>query len=335
LLLRLYTFLCRLGYIFREGDLGSGYYRKDVARQYHAAAGIGGVADPEQPAESSEEAASISAVDLTAAVDRTAASDTSTKNATCEEERRRLYVQRLLSAPPSMHSVIADPTCCLLFTASLGSADKAARVWQLCWDRECGEDGSSASPCPRPQLLRTLTNHTEAVLSLALSPCGGLLFTGSHDHTIRVWSTADWSCLQVLKGHGGGVRALAVSPDGATLYSAAGDNTIRVSCSHQHCQVLAVAEGASVSCASQLSTILLTGVEPAALGVPPHHAWPTRPQHMALVHGAVAQRRPAGHWFNRTVWRQHAQGEQGRGWAASTCFDTTVHAQPRRPRSIH
>ncbi|EFN54964.1 hypothetical protein CHLNCDRAFT_13365, partial [Chlorella variabilis] len=81
---------------------------------------------------------------------------------------------------------------------------------------------------PRPQLAHTLVGHTESVLSLALSPAGDLLFSGSYDQTIRVWRTTDWHCLRVLKGHGGGVRALAVAPDGGMLYSAAADNTIRL-----------------------------------------------------------------------------------------------------------
>ncbi len=142
-------------------------------------------------------------------------------------EAARQYIQRLLAAPPSMHSVVADAAAGLLFTSSLGSSDCAARVWRL-WDpRGMAGTGGSGSLL-QPALAHTLSGHTAPVLSLALSPDRRLLFTGSHDYTIRVWSTADWHCLRVLKGHGGGVRALVVAPDGATLYSAAADNTVRV-----------------------------------------------------------------------------------------------------------
>ncbi|PRW56987.1 WD40 repeat-containing [Chlorella sorokiniana] len=134
-----------------------------------------------------------------------------------------------MAAPPSLHSVVADAAAGLLFTSSLGQTDCSARVWHL-WGT-CGGAGSSDhtadSSLLQPALAHTLSGHSAPVLSLALSPDRRLLFTGSYDYTIRVWSTADWHCLRVLKGHGGGVRALAVAPDGATLYSAASDNTIR------------------------------------------------------------------------------------------------------------
>ena len=91
-----------------------------------------------------------------------------------------------------------------------------------------GQEAGHGAACPQPTLLTELRGHTAPVLSLALSPDGALLYSGSHDYTVRAWATADWRCVRVLKGHGGGVRALAVAPDGGTLYSAAGDNTLRV-----------------------------------------------------------------------------------------------------------
>lgn len=155
-----------------------------------------------------------------------------------EGERARQYIRRLLEAPPSMHSVALSPCGSLLFTSSLGPKDSSIRVWRLLPGRRditagsTSGNGGSTTGCAelQPELHRTLTGHTAPVLSLALTPDGSLLLSGSHDQSIRVWRTADWHCLRVLKGHGGGLRALAVAPDALTLYSAAADNTVRVRC---------------------------------------------------------------------------------------------------------
>lgn len=215
---------CREGYLFREGTKGAGYYRKDVARRYCAAAARGETTTRPAPAASNAVSSSDSAGGSSQA--GAAAPDSEAEAAKQAAEEARQYIQSLLRAPPNMHAIVADPAGRLLFTSSLGSSDCAVRVWRLHWGGDC-KDGSSTS-CPRPQLAHTLVGHTESVLSLALSPAGDLLFSGSYDQTIRVWRTTDWHCLRVLKGHGGGVRALAVAPDGGMLYSAAADNTIRV-----------------------------------------------------------------------------------------------------------
>lgn len=203
----------REGYLFRDGSLGRGYYRKDVVRRYCASVGLDPPATPPHEAEGS--------------------GGRGAGKGQLGGEAARQYIQRLLAAPSSMHNIVADAAAGLLFTSSFGPSDCAVRVWRL-WDA-CSGAGSEAARSSgesggllQPALVHTLSGHTAPVLSLALSPDRRLLFTGSHDYTVRVWSTSDWHCLRVLKGHGGGVRVLVVAPDGATLYSAASDNTIRV-----------------------------------------------------------------------------------------------------------
>ena len=222
--------LCREGYLFRQGALGAGYYRKDVVRRYCASAAA---AVPSSSPASSSTCATASGRDAAASGDASAVGQQQRQEQQeqqeAAEEEARQYIQRLLQAPPSMHSVVASTSTGLLFTSSLGPSDSSIRVWRLpTHSGSSGGTSSSSGGSQQPELHRTLTGHSAPVLSLALSLDGRLLFSGSYDQTIRVWSTADWHCLRVLKGHGGGVRALAVAPDGGTLYSAAADNTIRV-----------------------------------------------------------------------------------------------------------
>jgi WD40 repeat protein/tRNA A-37 threonylcarbamoyl transferase component Bud32 len=70
--------------------------------------------------------------------------------------------------------------------------------------------------------------HTGRVLSLAFSPDGQYLASGSADHTIRIWTAATGQKVLTLRGHTGQVRKIAFHPDGRRLASAAADGTVRV-----------------------------------------------------------------------------------------------------------
>ncbi len=76
-------------------------------------------------------------------------------------------------------------------------------------------------------LLRTLMGHGSGELSVAFSPDGRTLASGSWDRTIRLWRIPDGALLRTLEGHRYGVSSVAFSPDGRTLASE-GDMTIRL-----------------------------------------------------------------------------------------------------------
>ena len=87
-----------------------------------------------------------------------------------------------------------------------------------------------------PQKLREireigapLTGHTLAVTSVAFSPDGKTLATGSDDSTVRLWDVAARRALGTpLTGHTNSVRSVAFSPDGRTLATGSYDNTVRL-----------------------------------------------------------------------------------------------------------
>src|SRR5262249_9185683 len=78
------------------------------------------------------------------------------------------------------------------------------------------------------QQLRALKGHTGQVWSVAFSPDGTRLASGSGDWTMKVWDAASGQELRALKGHTGAVSSVAFSPDGTRLASASWDQTVKV-----------------------------------------------------------------------------------------------------------
>jgi hypothetical protein len=66
------------------------------------------------------------------------------------------------------------------------------------------------------------------VTSVAFSPDGSKIASGSVDNTIKLWRVSDGSLLRTLEGHTGPVTSVAFSPDGSKIASGGGDWTIKL-----------------------------------------------------------------------------------------------------------
>ena len=74
----------------------------------------------------------------------------------------------------------------------------------------------------------TLQGHTSSVQSVAFSPDGAIIATGSGDRTIKLWDVATQTNAATLQGHTGSVHSVAFSRDGTTLASGSYDGTIKL-----------------------------------------------------------------------------------------------------------
>ncbi len=103
-------------------------------------------------------------------------------------------------------------------TVAIGGADRSGRGRAQLWDIASGKRAGPALP-----------HRGFFVHSLAFSPDGKTLLTGSTDGTARLWDVATGKPLTIppLK-HQGGVRAASFSPDGKTIFTAGYGGFVRL-----------------------------------------------------------------------------------------------------------
>ncbi|MBC1191449.1 protein kinase [Microcystis aeruginosa BLCCF108] len=77
-------------------------------------------------------------------------------------------------------------------------------------------------------LDKTLTGHSNVVWSVAYSPDGRYLASGSDDDTLTIWEVATGKQLRTLTGHSNMVWSVAYSPDGRYLASGSDDDTLTI-----------------------------------------------------------------------------------------------------------
>jgi WD40 repeat protein len=90
----------------------------------------------------------------------------------------------------------------------------------LLWDISDEDDGSS--------LLFRSEERDSMILSIAYSPDGQYLATGSINSKVQLWNVASRSLQTVFEGHSNFIRSVCFSPNGKILASASDDRTVRL-----------------------------------------------------------------------------------------------------------
>ncbi len=76
--------------------------------------------------------------------------------------------------------------------------------------------------------LRAFTGHSDEVRSVAFSPDGKYVLTGSADTTVKLWEAATGQEVRTLNGHTGEISGVTFSPDGKYILTASADTTAKL-----------------------------------------------------------------------------------------------------------
>jgi WD40 repeat protein/serine/threonine protein kinase len=121
---------------------------------------------------------------------------------------------------PWVHSVAFSPDGKTLASGS-GNPNEAVRG-------KSAPDGQLTLWAVDTGRERAALKHTDVVYSVAFSPDGKTLVSGSADKTVRLWDVGTAQARAVLKGHTSGVLSVAFSPDGKTVASGSRDTTVKL-----------------------------------------------------------------------------------------------------------
>ena len=139
------------------------------------------------------------------------------------EERLRLESHHIHRHPEMLFSRLYNHLTWLDKNGPIHAICEQARPGQRNWLRMIQDP----RPAPSPWVV-SIEGHTRVIRTVAVSPDGRLIVSGSDDQIIKVWELDSGRLLRSLGGHTGEVNAVAVSPNGREIISASDDKTLKV-----------------------------------------------------------------------------------------------------------
>ncbi|KLT38664.1 WD40 repeat-like protein [Cutaneotrichosporon oleaginosum] len=137
-------------------------------------------------------------------------------------------VERLKGHKDSVYSVAFSPDGKSLVS---GSLDRTLRVWDLAQTKRAVEHSPAGSKEVEKGLgtcASTLNGHKDYVLSVAISPDGRWVVSGSKDRSIEFWDILSGQAQFMLQGHKNSVISIDLARSGGLLASGSGDCHARI-----------------------------------------------------------------------------------------------------------
>ncbi|KAF9145281.1 proteinral transcription repressor [Mortierella sp. GBA39] len=130
-------------------------------------------------------------------------------------------LEKLEGHKDSVYSVAFAPDGKTLVS---GSLDRTLKAWDLNLGGRPGPNGPSRGTFCKA----TFTGHKDFVLSVAVSPDGKWLVSGSKDRGVQFWDPNTGQVQFMLQGHKNSVISVALSPAGTYFATGSGDTRARV-----------------------------------------------------------------------------------------------------------
>ncbi|PNH54015.1 hypothetical protein VD0003_g3463 [Verticillium dahliae] len=114
-------------------------------------------------------------------------------------------------------------------TLATGSDDKAIRLWDRVTGRpKVSAKGISGAKDGAARPMPPLRGHHNYVVSIAFSPKGNVLASGSHDEAVFLWDVRAGRLMRSLPAHSDPVSGIGFSHDGTLVVSCSTDGLIRI-----------------------------------------------------------------------------------------------------------
>ena len=96
-------------------------------------------------------------------------------------------------------------------------------------EKKKGQEDSTdvGSGMSNPEVVFNV-GHSASIESIAYSPDGAYIASGSEDNTIKLWEVETGRLLRTLRGHNRDVNSICYSPDGKYIASGSNDNRIKL-----------------------------------------------------------------------------------------------------------